>query len=57
MAKKVPCTVVVNAAITGRTFPPKRCESMAEALRYARDMAMPYRIFVGKKCIKRGWIQ
>ena len=56
MGKKVPCTVIVNSPKTGHVFKEKECESMAEAMRYARDMGMPYRIYAGGRLVKQGWI-
>jgi len=33
----------------------KKCKSISEALRYAKESGMAYRIFIGGKCVMRGW--
>lgn len=55
MAKKIPCTVICNASLTGYIFKPVKCDSIRAGLRYAKDMGMPYRLYVNGKLARRGW--
>ena len=48
------CELVLNTRY-GRVLTPIACKSINEALRIAEDYGMPYRIFVGGKCVKQGW--
>ena len=48
------CEIVFNTRY-GREFAPMKCKSINEALKLAEEWNMPYRIFVGGKCIKKGW--
>ena len=48
------CTVICNTR-WGYCMTPKKCKSIAEAIRYAKEMEMAFRIFVNGKCIKSGW--
>ena len=48
------CTVIVNTR-WGYCMEPKKCKSIAEAVKYAKEMEMAYRVFVGGECVKRGW--
>ena len=48
------CELVLNTR-SGHTMTPMQCKSINEALRLAKEYNMPYRIFVGGKCIKSGW--
>ena len=51
----IPCTVVCNTKM-GYCMTPKKCSSIKEALQYARDLGMAYRIFdENGKLIKSGW--
>ena len=52
--KAIPCTVICNTTY-GYCMTPKKCKSIREALAYARDMAMPYRIYANGKLVRRGW--
>lgn len=54
MSKPIPCTVICNTK-NGYCLTPKECKSISEAIRYAKEMKLAYRIFVGEKVIKRGW--
>ena len=55
MAKPIPCTVICNTAKTGHIMHKRKFDSIAAGLRYARDMAMPYRLFVNGKLVRHGW--
>lgn len=48
------CTVICNTRWV-YCMTPKKCKSIAEAIRYAKEMEMAFRIFVNGKCIKSGW--
>ena len=48
------CTVICNTR-WGYCMTPKKCKSIAEAIRYAKEMEMAFRIFVNGKCIKSSW--
>ena len=51
------CILVVNAPKTGHIFTPIECKSIASALRTARGMGFPYRLFdKGGKLVRRGWL-
>lgn len=54
MAKAIPCTVICNTKY-GYCLTPVECKSISEAVRYAKDLDMAYRIFVNGKCVRRGW--
>lgn len=54
MAKSIPCTVICNCK-NGYCLTPKHCNSIREAIRYAKSLGLAYRIFVNGKCIKSGW--
>ena len=54
MAKPKECTVICNTKC-GYCMQPYKCKSISEAIRYAKEMGMAYRIFVDGKCIKSGW--
>lgn len=47
------CIVICNTRL-GYCTPPVKCKSISEAIRYANDMGMAYRIFVDGRCVKRG---
>ena len=51
--KPIKCTVICNTR-WGYEMQPKECKSIREALRYAKEMEMPYRIYVGTKLIRKG---
>ena len=52
----IPCTVICNTKM-GYCMTPKKCSSIKEALQYARDLGMAYRIFdENGKLIKSGWM-
>ena len=55
MAKKKPCTIVFNSPLTGHSYQPIKCESMAAAARLACERKEPYRIYVGKRIVKTGF--
>ena len=52
MKKK--CTLVLNTR-WGYCLAPMDCESISSAVRIAKESGMAYRVFVGGKCVKRGW--
>ena len=54
MAKGYECEVILNTK-WGYCLTPYKCKSISEAVTYAKDMGMAYRIFVDGKCVKRGW--
>ena len=54
MAKAKKCIVICNTK-WGYCMAPRNCKSISEAIRYAKDMDMAYRILVDGKCIKSGW--
>ena len=54
MPKSIPCTIICNT-INGYCLTPKKCKSIREAIRYAKEMELAYRIFVDGKLIKSGW--
>lgn len=54
MAKAKECYVVCNTK-WGYCMQPHKCKSISEAIRYANDLGMAYRIFVDGKCVKSGW--
>ena len=54
MAKAIPCTVICNTR-NGYCLTPKECASISEAIKYAKETKLAYRIFVDNKVIKRGW--
>lgn len=54
MPKPIPCIVICNT-INGYCLTPKQCNSIREAIRYAKELDLAYRIFVDGKCIKSGW--
>lgn len=54
MPKPIPCIVICNT-INGYCLTPKECKSISEAIRYAKETKLAYRIFVDGKCIKSGW--
>lgn len=49
MAKE--CEVICNTK-WGYCLAPYKCKSISEAIRYANDLGMAYRIFVDGKCIQ-----
>ena len=54
MAKAKECVVICNTKL-GYCITPYKCKSIAEAIRYAKDLEMAYRIFVDGKLVKSGW--
>lgn len=54
MAKAIPCTVICNTR-NGYCLTQKGCKSISEAIRYAKELDLAYRIFVNGKYIKNGW--
>lgn len=54
MPKSIPCTIICNTR-NGYCLTPEECKSIREAIRYAKEMKLAYRIFVDNKVIKRGW--
>ena len=42
------CTIICNTR-WGYCMTPKKCKSIAEAIRYAKEMEMAFRIFVNGK--------
>lgn len=54
MAKAKECIVICNTK-WGYCMTPRKCKSIREAVRYAKEMEMAYRIFIDGKCIKSGW--
>ena len=47
------CEVICNTR-NGYCMPSKKCKSIAEAIRYTKDMEMAYRIYKDGKLIKQG---
>ena len=54
MARAKQCTVICNTK-NGYCISPKECKSIREAIQYAKDLDLAYRIFVDGKLVKRGW--
>ena len=54
MPKSIPCTIICNTR-NGYCLTPVECKSISEAIRYAKETKLAYRIFVDNKVIKRGW--
>ena len=54
MAKAKECEVICNTR-WGYCMTPYKCKSISEAIRYAKDLGMAYRIFVDGVCVKSGW--
>lgn len=54
MAKAKECTVICNTK-WGYCMTPHKCKSIREAIRYAKEQDMAYRVFIGETCIKSGW--
>ena len=54
MAKGRECTVICNTK-WGYCISPYNCKSISEAIRYAKELDMAYRIFIDGKCVKSGW--
>ena len=54
MAKPIPCEIIFNTR-WGYEMQPIKCNSIAEALREARERGMAFRIIVNDKVIRRGW--
>lgn len=54
MSKGIKCEVILNTR-WGYCLTPYQCKSISEAIRYAKNMDMAYRIFVDGKCVKSGW--
>ena len=54
MAKPKPCTVICNTK-NAYCISPKKCSSIREAVRYAKELDLAYRIFIGGKLVKSGW--
>ena len=48
------CEIVYNTK-WGYCFTPAHFNSIAEALRDAREQRMAFRVFVDGKCVRRGW--
>lgn len=54
MAKGIKCIVICNTK-WGYCMTPRECKSISEAVRYAKDLGMAYRVFVDGKVVKSGW--
>ena len=54
MAKAKECTVICNTR-WGYCLQPYRSKSIRQAVKYAKDLDLAYRIFVDGKCVKSGW--
>ena len=54
MAKAQKCTVICNTK-NGYCISPKECNSIREAVRYAKELDLAYRILVDGKLVKYGW--
>lgn len=54
MAKAKKCKIIFNTK-WGYCMQPVECESIAEAIRLAKEREMAFRIFVDSKCVKAGW--
>ena len=50
------CKIIFNSPLTGHIFQPIQCSSIAAAIRTAKEMNMPFRLFSEDgKLIRRGW--
>lgn len=54
MATAKECTVVCNTK-NGYCLTPHKFKSIREAVRYAKELGMAYRVFVDGQCVRRGW--
>jgi hypothetical protein len=54
MAKAKECIVICNTR-NGHCLQPYKCKSINEAIRYAKELDLAYRIFIDGKCVKSGW--
>ena len=54
MAKAKRCTVICNTR-NGYCISPYECKSISEAIRYAKELDLAYRIFVDGKLVRSGW--
>ena len=54
MAKAKECTVICNTK-WGYCMAPHKCNSIREAVRYAKELGMAYRVFVDGECVRSGW--
>lgn len=54
MAKAKECTVICNT-ISGYCLAPYKCNSIRQAVLYAKSLGLAYRIFVNGVCVKSGW--
>lgn len=53
--QKIKCTVYVNSR-NGYEFTPKKCDSITEAVKYAREYAgFYYRIYVNDRIVRKGF--
>ena len=53
---KTLCQIIFNGPKDGFVFTPIICESISEALKLAKEWAMPYRIFdMNGKFLRKGW--
>lgn len=54
--KKLPkeYTVICNTRC-GYCMTPYKCQFINQAIKYAKDMGMAYRVFMHGKCVRSGW--
>lgn len=54
MAKAKECVVILNTK-NGYCLTPHKCKSINEAIKYAKNSGLAYRIYVDEVCVKSGW--
>lgn len=54
MARAKECEIILNTR-NGYCMTPHKCNSISEAIRYAKEMGLAFRIFADGKLIKKGW--
>lgn len=54
MAKAKECKVICNTR-WGYCMTSYKCKSISEAIRYAKELDLAYRIFADGKLIRSGW--
>lgn len=57
MAKAIMCTLHMNTPINGYSLTPRICNSISQALRFARTYELPYYITVNGIIIRHGWFK
>ena len=54
MARAKECEIILNTR-NGYCMTPHKCNSISEAIRYAKEMGLAFRIFADGKLVKKGW--